>query len=72
MKSTFTRQEVSRLLLAMVMFSNANNNQGLDAMAKRKPATFGEKVQHLLNVADNIDVDDATSVLSTVQQIKMK
>ncbi len=71
MKDTFTREEVYHLLLAIVMFSSANKNQGLAAMTN-EDITFGDKVIHLLSVADNIDLNSPKSTLSTVMSIKMK
>jgi hypothetical protein len=70
MKNVFTRAEVAHMLLALIMFSNANDHQGLDAMSDY-PTTFGEKANHLLHVMDDIDLDSPKSVISTVTKIKL-
>ena len=69
-KDTFTREEVFHLLLSIIVFDNANNSQGLSAMSKTY-TTFGDKVLHLLEVADTIDTNSAEPISSTVSKIRM-
>jgi len=70
-KSTFKRENIQQLLVALLMFSNANNDQGLTAICTTESLTFGEISEHLLNVLDEVDVDGPKSILSTLSKIKL-
>ena len=70
-KTTFKRQEVQHLLISLLMFSSANNNQGLSAICSTEAETFGGISEHLLNVLDEVDLDGPKSILSTLAKIKI-
>lgn len=70
-KQTFTRQEVQHLLLALLMFSNANNNQGLSAICATEGETFGGISEHLLSVLDEVDVEREKDILTALSNIKL-
>ena len=51
MEETFTRDEVVQMLVSVIMFANANNNQGIMPM---KGVSFGEKAHHVINVHNSL------------------
>lgn len=68
MKKTYTVEDVQKILVASIMFSNSNNNQGLSLV---KGKNFGEKAQTIINAYDRVK-DTDLSVLSVVQMISNK
>jgi hypothetical protein len=52
MKNTFTREEVTNILVSALMFSSANNNQGL---SKVKGETFGEQAETIIKANEAIE-----------------
>jgi hypothetical protein len=51
MEETFTRDEVVQMLVSVIMFSTANNNQGTKDI---KGVSFGEKAHHVINVHNSL------------------
>lgn len=66
----YTKEQISELLLAMIMFSSANDNQGLRAICPGI-CNFGEIKDHLLTVLDTIDPNSEKSVLTTMGKLRM-
>lgn len=63
MKSTYTLEEVQMILVSTLMFSNANNNQGLTKVSGNN---YGEQALTIINANDSI-VDTSKSLLSVLQ-----
>jgi len=64
MKENFTRQEVINILVSTLLFSGANNNQGL---AKISGKNFGEQAETIINANEKY-YDTGKSIISVVAE----
>ena len=62
----FSEKQVMEMLVALLMFSNANQNQGL---SKIKGNTFGEQAKTIINVTKSIE-GAQKSILSIINQLR--
>lgn len=63
MANVYTFEEVKEILSAVQMFSNSNNNQGLQSI---KGQTFGERSEHIIQSYDKAN----GSIYQTSQILK--
>jgi hypothetical protein len=67
MKESFTRKEVHQILVGLMVFSGANNDQGLKKIYGR---AYGEQADHVLACADQFDEQKQSGIITMVGKLR--
>lgn len=63
---TYTKEEVTQMLVSVIMFANANEKQGVSQI---NGITYGDKANHIINTFDKFK-NTGRSILSIVSNLR--